>query len=223
VAAAPLSAAAGVIIWRWFPPQAGAAAGHPQAGAALPWRAWPWPALIIAFGWMGVFGMYDTSWTVFLDHLGASPAMIGVSWTLFSLPLLLFSVVGGRLADAVGARRRLVVMGGLILNTLLVFAYSRVAAYGWAVAISVVESLAIGLVSPSFQSLVMDGAPEHMRGAVQGLVQGSATLGQLLLALASGYLLARSVRLPFELGAVVMVSSVCAAAWFPSNTRTEVA
>jgi DHA1 family tetracycline resistance protein-like MFS transporter len=171
-----------------------------------------WVPLLVSFAWGGLFGMYDTTWSLYLQRIGASPAVIDLSWTLFSLPLLGFSLMGGRLADRGPGRRRLV-LAGIALNAVVLYGYSLVRSYVVAMAVSVVEAFASGLVGPSFQSLVMDDAPPDARGAVQGYVQGAATLGQMALALGSGYLLPLSTRDPFRLAAAVLALATVAAAW----------
>jgi MFS family permease len=213
----PANIIAALLIWRMLPhsgPGISPSTGSVAPGRArLDLRQW-WVPLTISFAWTGIFGMYDTTWSVFLRHLGASPSVIALSWTLFSLPLLIFSFLGGHLADQARGHRRPVVVGGLLLLAMMLITYSLLHSYVWVIAVSVVEALAYGVLGPSYQSLIMEQAPPHQRGEAQGVVQGAGTLGQLLMALAAGYLLPVSVRYPFRLGAlVILLAAVVAGLW----------
>jgi DHA1 family multidrug resistance protein-like MFS transporter len=184
----------------------GLPAVRPRRAAADPPRA-AWRGrvrlLLVNAGWTGLIGVYDTAWSVYLHRLGASQVEIGVSWTLFSLPLLLMSFVGGRVADRMGWRRAAVV-GGVMLNALVAAGYGVVPTAWAAIALSVLESSVMAMIGPSFNAWLMDGVAEDERGAVQGGAQAAGTVGQLVLALATGYLLPLSVRWPFFLGAGVL-------------------
>jgi len=195
-------AAAGLAAWGLPRP-----VGRPLAPApvvAKPvWRG-RWGLLVVNAGWTGLFGVYDTAWSVYLRHLGAGTLEIGLSWTLFSLPLLVMSFVAGRVADRTPWRRPAVI-GGVLVNALVAAGYGVVPTAWAAILLSVFESSVIAMIGPSFNAWLMEGVASHERGAVQGGAQAAGTVGSLVLALATGYLLPVSVRWPFFLGAAVLL------------------
>lgn len=162
--------------------------------------------LLANAAWVGLLGVYDTGWSVYLHRLGASQFDVSLSWTLFSLPLLLMSLVAGRVAER-AAWRRPAVVGGVLLNAVLAAGYGVVPTVWAAVGLSVVESSAMAMIGPSFNAWLMDGVAPHERGAVQGGAQAAGTVGSMALALATGYLLPLSVRWPFFLGAALLAAA----------------
>ncbi len=163
-----------------------------------------WPYFWVMFAWVGMNGLYDTSWSLYMRWLGATPWVIGLSFTLFSLPLLLFNLAGGRLADRV-SRRTVIIILGTGLQTFTVALYIVVRIPLLAIAISVAEAAAMSLTGPALSSSVMEHTPNALRGAVQGAFQASGTLGATLMALASGPLLAIRPNHPFYLGASMLL------------------
>lgn len=170
---------------------------HRQVHDTVAWqgatRVWPtirglWPYFWMMFAWMGLSGMYDTAWSLYMQWLHASRLVIGLSFTLFGLPLLLFNVVGGRLADY-RRRRPIIILAGTSLQTLTVGFYIVSHSALWSIVVSVVEAGAMSLTGPALSASVMDAVPSKMHGTVQGLFQASGTLGAALLALLSGPLL----------------------------------
>ena len=139
-----------------------------------------------------------------MQWLGASKWVIGLSFTLFALPLLLFNLYGGRLADA-ARRRQSIILMGTALQALTVATYVISRSAWFSIAVSVVEAGAMSLTGPSLAAAVMDHTPDHLRGTIQGWFQASGTLGATLMALASGPLLQSQPNRPFALGTVVLL------------------
>lgn len=180
-----------------------------------------WPYFWVMFAWMGLTGMYDTTWSLYMQYLGATKWVIGLSFTLFSGPLLLLQIFGGRAADRAG-RRGLMVFG-LALQTLTLSFYVVSHSAWLSIWASVVEAAAMSLIGPSLSASVMDRAPQALHGAVQGWYQASGTLGAALLALASGPLLVGHPNHPFILGAAVMLVTTIGAAviWKPWRANSQ--
>jgi DHA1 family multidrug resistance protein-like MFS transporter len=181
-----------------------------------------WPYFWVMFAWMGLTGMYDTAWSLYMQYLGASKWVIGLSFTLFSGPLLLLQLFGGRAADRAG--RRGLMVAGLALETLTVGFYVISRSAWLSIWVSVLEAAAMSLIGPALSASVMTRAPEDLHGAVQGWFQASGTLGAAVLALASGPLLVGHPNHPFILGAaVLMVTTIGAAViwkpWRPDSQK----
>lgn len=163
-----------------------------------------WPLYIVNFGWTGLIGMYDTVWSLYMKFLGASNLVIGLSFTFFAVPLLVSNFLGGRLANA-RSRRNALILGGSLLNAGTVFLYIASKNLWLSIVVSMVEAFSMSLIGPALQAQLMDSIPRELRGAVQGRFQAVGTLGSLVMAIASGVLMIRSIRDPFWAGAGLLV------------------
>lgn len=177
---------------------------------AIPWRRlgrW----LIMNFGWMGLGGMYDATWSIYMARLGATHIVIGLSWTLFALPYLLFNFLAGRLADH-AARRSALIYFGAALNGVIVILYTVSDSPWLSIALSVAEAVAMSLITPALSADVMSHASDATRGKVQGIFQSSGTLGSFFMALLSGYLLPYGPKIALGAGAALLFLSM-AGSW----------
>ncbi|WP_037913456.1 MFS transporter [Sulfobacillus thermosulfidooxidans] len=174
--------------------------------ALIPWRylvGW----LIINFGWMGLGGMYDATWSIYMQSIGANSLLISLSWTLFALPYLLFNFFAGRLADNPAKRPRLIYTGA-ILNGIMIILYT-LSRWPWvSILLSSIEAIAMSLITPALNADVMAFATDATRGKIQGVFQSAGTLGSFVLALMSGYLLPRGATDALLAGALVLFLSI---------------
>lgn len=191
--------------------------------AVLPLIGRLWPYFWMMFAWMGLTGMYDTAWSLYMQSLGAGKWLIGFSFTLFALPLLFFNVVGGRLADRGSRRHWIIILGALLqTSTLVVYVISR--SLWLSISVSMIEAVAMSLTGPALSAAVMERIPVTQNGTVQGWFQASGTLGAAVLALSSGPLLPGHPNHPFVLGAAVLLATCIGVTiiWRPwkSSART---
>ena len=171
-----------------------------------------WPLYLINFGWTGLVGMYDTVWSLYMKSLGASNLVIGLSFTLFAIPLLLSNFLGGALANRPGWRRKLIV-GGSFLNAMTVILYI-VSQNAWlSIGISVLEAIAMSLIGPALQALLLSRTPDAWRGTIQGRFQAVGTLGALVMATFSGILMTHNIKTPFWAGAALLVATAVIFGW----------
>ncbi len=171
-----------------------------------------WTLYLINFGWTGLVGMYDTVWSLYMKSLGASNLVIGLSFTLFAIPLLLSNFLGGALANRPGWRRKLIIWGSF-LNAITVILYI-VSQNAWlSIGISVLEAVAMSFIGPALQALLLSQTPEARRGTVQGQFQAVGTLGALVMATSSGILMTYNIKTPFWAGATLLVATAAVFAW----------
>lgn len=186
---------------------------------AIPWRglvAW----LFINFGWMGLGGMYDVSWSIYMRNIGSGPVLISLSWTLFAVPYLLFNFLAGRLADS-PTLRPLLIYGGAVLNGIIVLLYT-LSHFPWlSIALSSCEAVAMSLITPALNAGVMGVATKTTRGRIQGIFQSAGTLGAFALALLSGYLLPYGASTTFTAGTSVLFLFVALAFLWQRATGTS--
>ena len=199
-----LAAAGGLLLW--MPPgRAGHIATALNAGRtdakSRVNRSW----FLLNGAWMGLTGVYETVWSIYLERLGAPSWLIGLSWTVFAVPMMAGNFVGGRMADAAHRRRRLV-LGAMLAESFIVLSFTLFRNPGWAVAVSGLEGITIAVGGPSLNAAVMSEADPDERGAVQGRLQAFGSAGSLALAVAAGYLLAYNVRAPFLMGGGLLLA-----------------
>lgn len=218
-----LNLAASGVSLLMVPPSLGRhAESQPHRASARPPIQTLWPYFWVMFAWTGMVGIYDTAWSLYMQWLGASKWVIGLSFSLFGLPLLFFNIYGGRLADR-RHLRRWTILAGNMLQTMTVMVYIVAHSPWLAIAVSVVEAGAMSLTGPALSASVMENVPASLHGRVQGWFQASGTLGATLMALASGPLLVGAPNHPFILGCAVLLATTAgvAAVWRPWRTQSQ--
>lgn len=188
-------------------PRAARASALPSRRVAL---AEIWPLVVLNFGWLGLVGMYDTVWSFFLRHLGASTFVIGLSWTLFALPVVLLSTAAGRLADRSRRLERRALLG-VGLNACICLGYTLAGSPAQAIVLSVLEGLVLSLVSPAFNVMLAARVNESVLGEAQGLVAAAAALGALMEASVSGVLFSLNPNFPMLMGGGTILVTLVAA------------
>jgi DHA1 family multidrug resistance protein-like MFS transporter len=152
-------------------------------------------ALLSAAAFGLTVGVYETCWTLLLTHRGASDWQVGLSWTLFCIPFVVFSRPAGRLADTVD-RRHLVVIA-LTVALACCAAYPFLHSLVPLMMLGVVEAAATAIAIPSVQSLLSQGTPVSRLGRAQGLFATAETSTTALAAGISGSLFSVRDWLPF--------------------------
>src|ERR1700722_4719241 len=94
-----------------------------------------------------IWSMYDVVWPQYLAARGNSPLIIGLSVSLFALPILLLARAGGRLADRVD--RRKLVTAGMLVVALCATAYPFLRILAVILVIGAVEAVATVILGPS--------------------------------------------------------------------------
>ena len=69
-------------------------------------------------------------WSLWLDDLGASKSFISLTWVAFSVPML-FSFLGGYLADRYLGQRKAVLYGAVLLTFGLIYIFEEVRSMLW--------------------------------------------------------------------------------------------
>jgi DHA1 family multidrug resistance protein-like MFS transporter len=161
-------------------------------------------AIIINIGGNFAAGTYDVVWSLYLEHLGAGLELIGFTFAMFGLPILLFSPYFGRRADR-GALVWFVVLGGLApaITGLL---YTVMPSPGWAVPLILIEATGFAALTPALYAIVAAGSPPGRASTAQGLFGGAGTIGFVAASLIAGALAAIDIRLPFWFFSAVMIT-----------------
>lgn len=180
--------------------------GDTKIGVAekLPKLQWNNQLIGSLFGTASVglcIGVYEACWTLLMRRHGASPLEIRLSWSLFAIPWVLLSRVGGWIADH--WNRRAIAFIGVMNAAVFLAIYPHIHNPKWMVITGSFESIGASLAVPSGQSLLTQGADDRETGRRQGL---STTANTAMIALSSavaGAMFAVSPMLPFTVVAIV--------------------
>jgi DHA1 family multidrug resistance protein-like MFS transporter len=187
---------------------------------AAPFRWWRARGVLVACITLGsvglVFTMYDVVWPQYLSARGASTFVIGISITLFALPMLLLATPGGRLADR--ADRRVILGIALAVTGACAATYPWLHSIALILALGTVEAVGFVMVEPSLYATLSETAPAHRRGRMMGtggLFQfGGSAIGASVL----GALYGVREGIPFwGGGATLLLMSVLCAVAIPAH------
>jgi MFS family permease len=152
-------------------------------------------AYIISLGdalWLGFDQTLAPLWM--RHHLGASIAMIGITYSAWALPNAIMAPFGGRLADRF-SRRRLIFycgLGQLPMYGLYVVAHSVYPV----IAGMLIQAVLYGVVAPAVDAHNSHAAPAHLRTRAQSVYAGMGMFGAFIGACAFTPLYALDYRLP---------------------------
>ena len=160
-------------------------------------------ALVINFG--GNFGMgtYDVIWSLFLESLGAGLELIGLTFAMFGLPVLVLSPFAGRLVDRRGSFGFIVI--GTIAPAVAGILYTRIGDPVLAVPLIMMEATGFALLNPAVYAVVAASSPPGRSSTAQGLFGAAGTMGFIAASLLTGVLAAVDIRYPFYLFSGVIV------------------
>jgi DHA1 family multidrug resistance protein-like MFS transporter len=151
-----------------------------------------------------VIGVYETCWTLLLNHRGAHDWQIGLSWTLFAVPFVVMARPGGWLADHFD--RRWLVLGSLLSSIAFCCSYPFINSLLALLLLGGIEAVGFALVLPAAQSLLTQSVPPADHGRAQGLF-GTAETGAIAVsAAAGGALFAIAPWAPFVTGGMAALS-----------------
>lgn len=152
-------------------------------------------------------GVYESCWSLLMDHRGATTWQLGASWTLYALPFVVFSPVAGWMADHLD--RRWLVIGASISSLTFCAVYPLITSPAWLIGLGSFEAMGVAIAMPAAQSMLADTAPAEVSGRAQGIfasVQTAAVAGS---ALVGGALFGAAPWLPF-IGASVIGAGLVA-------------
>lgn len=165
-------------------------------------------ALVINAGGFFAGGTYDVIWSLFLQRLGAGLGLIGLTFAMFGLPVLLLSPFAGRLVDRRGSRAFIVV--GSILPALMGIAYTRLTDPTLAVPMILVEALGFAMLNPALYAVVAASSPAGRSSTAQGIFGAAGTVGFIVASLIAGVLAQVDIVYPMYLFSAVLLLSLVA-------------
>ncbi|MCJ7660784.1 MAG: MFS transporter [Anaerolineales bacterium] len=159
---------------------------------------------------------------LYLDEIGGL-TIKEIAWleSIFGIFMMMVTIPAGWLADKRGERIGIVM--GFVLEFAALMIFMRVSNFwGYAVAWATL-GVGVGMMSPSYQSLISKAVPEKLRGTAFGLFNTSLGLVSLPAPAIGAQMWERvSPRLPFQITAWMSLLAVIPA-WFkfklPSRTQ----
>ena len=152
-------------------------------------------ALIINLGGYYAGGTYEVIWSLFLEGLGADLPLIGLTFAMFGLPVLILSPLAGRLVDRRGSMAFIVI--GSILPIVTGILYTFLSDPFLAVPLILLEATGFAFLNPALYAVVAASSPPGRSSTAQGLFGAAGTLGFIAASLAAGVLAERSILYPF--------------------------
>ncbi|HET9082877.1 MAG TPA: MFS transporter [Candidatus Limnocylindrales bacterium] len=160
-------------------------------------------AIILNVGGYYGGGTYEVIWSLFLRGLGADLALIGLTFAMFGLPVLVLSPYAGRLVDRRGSYAFIVI--GMILPAVTGILYTLMWDPAFAVPLILVEATGFAFLNPALYAVVAANSPPGRSSTAQGLFGAAGTLGFIVASVTTGILAERSILLPFYSFSVVMI------------------
>ena len=189
--------------------------GVPTRTVYLPprslWNRMLVAAIVINFGAFFSSGMYEVVWSLFMEGLGADLGLIGLSFAVFGVPVILLSPAAGRWVDRLGGRRFIIVGAACVVTS--AFLYPLPGDPYVVTAIVVLEAVGFALMGPALYAVVSWGSPAGRSSTAQGVFGAAGTLGFIVSSLIAGELWTRGTAVPFQVfGAVMLVTTLLALA-----------
>jgi len=142
--------------------------------------------LLCSLAFYTTVGVFEAIWALLLADRGASQLFIGATLSVFSIPMLVFPPIAGRLAHRRGPLR--------IAGCGIAFAIPCMLAYGWLesliglAALVAIHSIADAFTMPSLQLGIAQASPPEHLAMGQGLIGAAGQLTAAATALGSGWL-----------------------------------
>jgi MFS family permease len=146
-------------------------------------------------------GTYDVIWSPYLTSLGGSIGLVGLTFAMFSVPVLILGPIVGRLVDRRGT------LGFLVVGSCMVgvasFAYTLIRDPFLAVPIILVEATGFAIIWPALYAVVARGSPVGRSSTAQGVYGAFGTVGFIVASLITGVLAGIDMHYPFYLFSLV--------------------
>jgi len=152
-------------------------------------------------------GAYEACWSLLMHYKGASNFQLGLSWTLFALPYVVFFRLGGWFADHTD--RRIFAVIGIVNSAIFCAIYPLIGSVDALLALSCFEAVGSTLALPCAQSILTEGAGPREVGRRQGAFSTAQTAAMAVSTMASGALFGVGPAVPFVTMACVSIAAVC--------------
>jgi MFS family permease len=189
---------AGVVQRRTADESSEADGGAPTTLLSRPFIA----AVVLNLGGYFAGGTYEVIWSLFLRSKGAGLDLIGLTFAMFAVPVLLISPFAGRLVDRRGGFA-FIVIGSLAIAT-AAFIYTVLPDPILVIPIIWCEASGVAVLNPALFTIVAAASPRGLSSTAQGIFGASGTVGTVIASILAGYLASFDIRYPFWVGGFAM-------------------
>jgi MFS family permease len=148
-----------------------------------------------------VYGIYNVVWSLYMKAIGATDWVVGLSFTLFALPLVLTAPLAGWASDRLD--RRWLAVGGTATTALLAPIYPFLTNIPAVIGVGVIEGSSAAFAEPAINAFLMSAVPADQRGRALGTVGTAESAAKAVGALIGGALFGLGLWVPFFVSSVV--------------------
>ncbi len=152
-------------------------------------------AIVVNLGSNFATGTYEVTWSLFLTSRGAGLDLIGATFAMFAVPMILISPWAGRFVDRRGSLPFIVI--GSLAPSIAAILYTVMPDVRLAIPIILFESTGIAIAYPALYAIVSAASPAGRSATAQGLFGAAGTVGFILSSIIAGWLAGYDLRLPF--------------------------
>jgi DHA1 family multidrug resistance protein-like MFS transporter len=164
--------------------------------------------VMVSIGIGFLYGVYNVVWSLFMKAIGATDWEVGLSFSLFALPLVLTAPLAGWAADRLD--RRWLGTGSTAASCLMAPIYPLLHSVPAVIGVGVVEATAAAFAEPAINAFLMSAVSPDQRGRAAGTVGTAETAAKAVGALLGGGLFGLGVAVPFVVSAAVGVGFIVA-------------
>ena len=157
--------------------------------------------VMVSIGIGFLYGVYNVVWSLFMKSIGATDWEVGLSFSLFALPLVLTAPVAGWASDRFD--RRWLSAASTASTALIAPIYPLLHSIPAVIGLGVVEASSAAFAEPSINAFVMGAVPAEQRGRAAGTVGTAETAAKAVGALVGGGLFGLGVAVPFVASSAV--------------------
>ena len=175
--------------------------------------------LVINAGGYYAGGTYEVIWSLFLEHLGAGLGLIGLTFAMFGLPVLVLSPLAGRIVDRRGSYAFIVI--GSIIPAVVGILYTSLTDPNLAIPLIMLEATGFAFLNPALYAVVAANSPPGRSSTAQGLFGAAGTVGFIAASLMAGVLASVDIRYPFYVFSAVLIGSLVLGSLIGGRRLTE--
>jgi MFS transporter, DHA1 family, multidrug resistance protein len=162
--------------------------------------------VMLSIGIGFLYGVYNVVWSLFMKSIGATDWEVGLSFSLFALPLVLTAPLAGWASDHMD--RRWLGAGSTASTALIAPFYPLLHSVPAVIGVGVLEASTAAFGEPAINSYLMSAVEPQMRGRAAGTVGTAETAAKAVGALLGGGLFGLGVGVPFVISSVAALAFI---------------
>jgi DHA1 family multidrug resistance protein-like MFS transporter len=156
--------------------------------------------VMLSMGIGFLYGVYNVVWSLFMKSIGATDWEVGLSFSLFALPLVLTAPLAGWASDRLD--RRWLSAGSTASTALIAPIYPLLHSVPAVIGVGVLEATTTAFAEPAINAFLMSAVAPDQRGRAAGTVGTAETAAKAVGALVGGGLFGLGVWVPFIVSSV---------------------